>query len=377
MSEDSTNLLPAPAVELKSPVSNERAAATRGGSGAAVVLALLALVVGGVALWRAYVSEQGQADVQASLRSDLAARLDEVARGEQQRKHDLDAMRARLTDADGINKAMREEMLALGERSRHLEDAVANLAEQRLTGRDALALNEAEFLLQQAQERLALFGDAQAAIAAYRLADSALAAAEDPVFSSVRQTINAELHALEASKPVETQAAIVALERVRAALPGLPTEHGAAAEAAPASRWQSFFAQFVRISHTDDADTGASRDVGLNRSLAALDLRAAEVALLARDADGYKAALARARVGIVAGFDAQAAPTRAALAEIDRFASQPLAPALPELGSALKELRNLRATRALAQPRPAPPAQTPANEEQRGASAPNRDEADA
>jgi uroporphyrin-3 C-methyltransferase len=29
----------------------------------------------------------------------------------------------------------------------------------------------------------------------------------------------------------------------------------------------------------------------------------------------------------------------------------PLAPALPELGSALKELRNLRATRALAQPR--------------------------
>ena len=58
-----------------------------------------------------------------------------------QRKHDIDAMRARLADADTVNKGVREEMLALGERSRHLEDAVANLAEQHLTGRDALALN--------------------------------------------------------------------------------------------------------------------------------------------------------------------------------------------------------------------------------------------
>jgi uroporphyrin-3 C-methyltransferase len=43
------------------------------------------------------------------------------------------------------------------------------------------------------------------------------------------------------------------------------------------------------------------------------------------------------------------------LAEIDRLAAAPLAPPLPELGSALRELRNLRATRALAQPRPAAP----------------------
>jgi uroporphyrin-3 C-methyltransferase len=44
------------------------------------------------------------------------------------------------------------------------------------------------------------------------------------------------------------------------------------------------------------------------------------------------------------------------LAEIDRLAAAPLAPAMPELGTALHELRNLRATRALAQPRSAHPA---------------------
>jgi uroporphyrin-3 C-methyltransferase len=44
------------------------------------------------------------------------------------------------------------------------------------------------------------------------------------------------------------------------------------------------------------------------------------------------------------------------LAEIDRLAAAPLAPATPELGTALRELRNLRATRALAQPHAAHPA---------------------
>ena len=47
--------------------------------------------------------------------------------------------------------------------------------------------------------------------------------------------------------------------------------------------------------------------------------------------------------------------------ELDRLAAQPLAPALPELGTALKELRNLRATRALSRPR-APDAAAPEQE---------------
>jgi uroporphyrin-3 C-methyltransferase len=378
MSEEIENT-PLAKDEPKASTPDEPDGALRvGGSGTLWVVASLALLVAGTALWRVYQLEHGQADAQAGIRNELSARIDELAHGEQQRRRDLESLRSRLADADGVNKSVREEMLGLGERSRHLEDAVANLAEQRLSGRDALALNEAEFLLQQAQERLALFHDAHAAIAAYKLADSALAAAEDPVFSSVRQTIGAELRALEASKPVETQTAIVALERVRAALPGLATERATRDETASTSRWPGFLAQFVRISYSNDVDANAQRDIGLTRSLAAVDLRAAEAALLARDAEGYKAALEHARAGIVAGFDAQSAATKSVLAELDRVASQPLAPALPELGSALRELRNLRATRALARPpAPAPVQKTPALDAKPGAIAPNSSEADA
>jgi uroporphyrin-3 C-methyltransferase len=178
----------------------------------------------------------------------------------------------------------------------------------------------------------------------------------------VRQSIGAELQALEAARPVETRAALATLERLRGELPRMPQPRAASDEPAPeqpVSRWRAFFEQFVRIRHGADRDSFGDRDVALARSLCALDLRMAEAALFSRDAEAWKAALQRARGGLEAGFDAGAPGVKAALAELDRLAAAPFAPALPDLGNALKELRNLRATRSLAQPPTAPPAAVP------------------
>jgi uroporphyrin-III C-methyltransferase len=359
MSEDTGPVSPATDLSLR---AVDPPARGRNGVGWLVaLLALAAIAACAYALWRVHALERGQAEAQAAVREQLSARIDELARGADQRKRDMESLRARVGDADSVNRSLREELLGLGERSRHLEDAIANLAEQRLGARDALAMNEAEFLLQQAKERLGLFRDAQAAIVAYRLADSALAAAEDPVFASVRQSIGAELQALEAARPVETRAALGTLERLRGELQRMPQPRASVDESAPAqpvSRWRAFFQQFVRIRHGAERDSFGDRDVALARSLCALDLRMAEAALFSRDADAWKAALQRARGGLEAGFDTGAAPVRNALAELDRLAAAPFAPALPELGNALKELRNLRATRSLAQP-PAAPAVVP------------------
>jgi uroporphyrin-3 C-methyltransferase len=348
--QDSDVTEPQPLVQSTPPPAAPRAART--GTGVlATLLALAALILAGFATWRVVMLERGQGDAASALREDVDRRLQGAERAADQRKRDLDSMRARIADTDTVNKGVREELLALGERSRHLEDAVANLAEQRLTGRDALALNEAEFLLQLAQERLELFHDAQAALAAYQLADSALAAAEDPVFAGVRQTISAEKQALEAARPLDTNAALGALERVRANLATLPPKKSTAQTATP-SRFEALLQQFVRISSDD---TTGRRDVELTRTLAAIDLRAAEAALLARDPSSYAAAVARARTSVASTFDTSAQPVKDDLAELDKLGAAPLAPALPELGSALRELRNLRATRALTQPRQATP----------------------
>ena len=323
------------------------AAATPRGGVATFVVALLALLLAGWTAWRQYAGEQNHAQDETLAR--LSSSVDTLAQGTEQRRRDLDSLRSRLGDADTVNKGVREELLGMGERVRHVEDAIAHLAEQRLSGRDALALNEAEFLLVQAQERLALFHDADAALAAYRLADSALAAAEDPAFAPVRRTIGAEREALEAARPADQRATFDALEHLRASLPALAAMPAAAVAPTP-SRWHAFLDQFVRVTHTD-TDAG-EHEPAFARALIALDLRDAQAALLGGDEARYKAALGRARAGIAAAPGAQAEAVKNALAEIDRLAAAAFAPPLPELGSALRELRNLRTTRALAQPAP-------------------------
>lgn len=317
----------------------------------ALSMALLALLVAGWSAWRSHLAERDRGASEAV--AQLAAQVDTIVQGSEQRRRDLDGLRARFSDADTVNKGLREELFGLGERLRHVEDAVAHLAEQRLNGRDVLALNEAEFLLVQAQERLALFHDADAAIAAYRLADAALAAAEDPAFATVRRTIDAERAALEAARPADLRANFTAIERLRAELPALVAVPTAAPTAAAPSGWRAWLAPFVRISEVE-ASSDAQRDPGIAQGLIALDLRDAQAALLAGDAARYRAALDRARAGIAALPAGQTPAQQAALAAIDTLAGAPLAPALPELGSALKELRNLRATRALAAPAVAP-----------------------
>lgn len=348
-------------VLAQAPAQTPRPARRRGG-GFSVLLALIAIAIAGVAMWRVWTLEHAQDASQASERADIRQRIDTLSEGNAQTKRELTTLRTRLADADSVNRSLREELLGVTERSRNLEDAISHLAEQRLSGRDALALNEAEFLLQLAAERLSLFHDVEAAQRAYQLADSALAAAEDPLFASVRQTISAERQALAAAKFLPTRATLNALERLRAKLADLPgvEVRARARDTAPRSRFMQLLERFVRVRHDADVSNEfATRNLALSRSLVAIDLRGAEAALLARDTEAFRAALAQVHTGIERGFATDDATVRAALAEVERLAATPLAPTLPELGSALAELRNLRTTRALAHP-PVPAASTPA-----------------
>ena len=322
------------------------------------MLVLVALLFSGYSLWRVEQGRKPATDAQTQAMAALEQQLESAKHDSGQLRGDLDTLRARFRDADNVNKGLREEMLGNAERNRHLEDAIANLAEQRLTGRDALALNEAEFLLMMANERYQLFADSAAAISALQLADSALAASQDPVFSGVRATIKAEIDAIDAApngSAATTLRTLASLADAASEWPMRTAEPGPAvdSDASPVSR---VFSRLVRIRHDDD--TVVSREPVLARSLLRIDLHAAAAAWLARNASDYQVSLQRARKDIAASFDDSAAPITAALAEIDRLAALAIAPPLPVLGTALKELRDLRATRALSrqslQPMPAP-----------------------
>lgn len=348
MSDTDSDLTPSPAsVAPPSSRAAPRRTATFGW-----LLALGILAGAGWFVWRTQAGSDAaaQADAQA-----LRAQVDALARDVAATKRDGDSLRARLADAAKVNESLRGQLLGLTERARLAEDAIANLAEKRLSGHDALLANEAELLLTLGAERFSLFHDPAAALEAYRLADAALAQANDAAFSTVRQSINAEIEALAALHGADAAQAANTLAQLRERVAALPTTQPAAATPASSPRWAQIFGQFLRVSRDDDR-ASVRNDPALARALLDGSLREAQDALLLRDAARWRDALARARAHLAVDFDAKNEGVAALQAQLDALAKLQLVPAAPPvLGAALKELRNLRATQAQQPAAPAAP----------------------
>ena len=324
----------------------------RSGNGPVLLIALMALALAGYVAWYQYSQSVRDSAVNADAQH-LEAQVETLTHSLEQLRGNADTLRARMDDGAKVDKSEREELLGLSERTRLLEDAMANLADKHLSGHDALVLNEAELLLSLGGERYTLFHDAAATIVAYRLADTALSQVEDAAFSTVRQSISAEVDALNSLQGNDPAPLSIKLTQLRAQLPLLPalSRMPAPAPVAEESRLWRVLGAFVQVHHGEDAQAALGlHDAGLARELAIVDLRDAEAALLARDDAHYHAALASARAQLTA-FDSSAPAVHVAREELDALAKSVLAPPPPQiLGAALKELRNLRATHALRAP---------------------------
>jgi len=314
----------------------------------AVLLALIAVGACGYIGWRQWQQEQGSAADNrsvASLQQRVATLETTLTTLGDQRS----SLNQRLDDAAQVNRSLREELLGQAERTRHLEDAVAKLAEKTLSGRDGMLLDETESLLRMAGERYTLFHDAQGAAAAYALADQTLAAVNDGAFSGLRQSVNAEREALAKSQPASQAGALQQLVALRGDLAGLPLKplDSHAAEATDAwSRIRRALAGVVSVQRDDGAPLAVA-DARFARELAALDLAQAQAALLAYDSKGYAAALQRVDAALASQFDGSAPAVQQARETLKQLAGQLPANAPVQLGAALTELRNLRAVHAL------------------------------
>ncbi|MEP6938370.1 MAG: uroporphyrinogen-III C-methyltransferase [Rudaea sp.] len=367
---ETTTSLPEPIVEPAVVQASRPQAPKRGGSLRwSWLLWLVVLGAAGYFFWQLQAVEQGHDlaahDEQAAAQK-LRDQVDALQRDSAAARHDGEGLRARLDDAAKVNESLRGQLLGLSERARLAEDAIANLADKRLSGHDSLLLNEAELLLVLGGERFRLFHDPAPALAAYRLADAALVETNNAAFSTIRQSINAEITALGTMPALSSGAIEEQLGQLRSRLAQLPVATGAVQqEAEPASRWAQVFGQFVRVSRDDETRAMLSRsDPLLARALVDASLRDAQAALLLRDTTLFRRALVAARAQLSQAFDVRSNDVRAALVELDALGKPELSPPAPEvLGAALKELRNLRATQALQPdlPRaPAPAAAAPA-----------------
>jgi len=282
-------------------------------------------------------------DLRAALRAAEAARV---------------AVERRVAANEGVNRSLREEVLGVGERTRVLEDAVARLARRGLTSSIELKLNEAEFLLSMGEERLALFGDVAGALRAFDLADAELAALDDPIYAGVRQCLAVEREALRALPPADTAAIFAELDALSDAIADLPVGIAPVAEGAPTpapeaglpARIGQLLSRFIRVERTG-AKARAWTDPDTARLAAQVELLRAKSALALGDREGMAAAAGRARAALepTRGRDAR---HDAVLDRLDALAATTRVE-LPPVGTALRQLRNLRTLRKVAVPPPA------------------------
>ena len=264
---------------------------------------------------------------------------------EQQRQQQQQTTQ-RLDSANATNKVLREELLGMGERASLLEDAVARLAQNRMGGDTALRLNETEFLLTMGAARLHLFADPKATIAAFSLAEEALAGLDDPTLATLRQTLAEELHQLRSLPPDPRDAVrqeLAALQTQLASLPP-PSEH--AQETADPSRLSQLLGRLVTIRRYDPDTSllGPSQRQAALTTLA-LQLELAQVALSRADEPAFRGTLDQVTQSMPRLFDANDGKVADWIKRLDVVRAGSLSPELPALGATLRELRNLRTVR--------------------------------
>jgi uroporphyrin-III C-methyltransferase len=279
-------------------------------------------------------------DAAASARQALASELGQLR--DRQR-----ALEQRLTDLGASNRVLREELLGMAERAAMLEQALARQVQTRREGAQALRLDEIEFLLQLAAERLQLFADPDAALRAMQLADDSLEHLREPMFAGLRQTLAQEialLRSLPQDHRGQLRAELSALQRI---LPQLPQRGNEVDDSdAEPSRLRELLDSLITVRRLDEAGAALTPIERATRAGALqLQLGLAQMALETADAEAWQAALGQALVLFDGLYADAAASTRQARQRLEALqASSPALP-MPVLGSALRELRNLRQTR--------------------------------
>lgn len=316
----------------------------------AYLLALLALGVGGYALWLALDDAAARRDDHAKLLR-LETQLGEQRR-QQQRLRDELTLKGRQLDEQGA---------ALGRL-----DATLNSDQRR-----AWLLNEAEHYLRLAQQHLLLTRDVTGALTLLEVADRQLAAFQDSRLLGLRQAIAQDRLALVAAGNVDVPGLYLRLSALSERLAGvqLPPHSDERAQrrgevvpppAEPATggvleaAWAKL-RRLVTIRHYDEPIRPLLNDTerALVREGLRLDLAQAQLGLLRGEPAVYQASLAEARSRLMRYFALLPRPEyEGLLRELTALASVDIRPALPDLTTSVLALE--AATAEPARPAPAP-----------------------
>lgn len=317
------------------------------GNRAALVAIILALLVAALALalWFDLRQMRAQAlSLEAQLKGNVAALEQNAAE-----------LRSALLAAEARERDQR-----LVARQEALEQGMQALRDQLGREHAEWVVAESDYLLRYASRRLLLERDVRGALIALRSADALLADGANPLYLPVREKLRAEIQSLEHLPQLDVdgmalelgglsrQLASLPLATARRAISGYQAETAQAAEEGSwagrllSSMWHEVksLVSVRRLDQKIQPLLPPEQRYFLEQNLR-LRLELARLALLRGEVANYQENLATAAAWLDDYYDSEDAAVRNSRAAIAALAQINIAPALPEIGEALRALERI------------------------------------
>jgi uroporphyrin-3 C-methyltransferase len=286
------------------------------------------------------------------------------------------ALQESLGEQVALTRAQQQAVDALHARLLAAEAMLAEASGRELDARGELDLAEVDYLLRLASERLQLFSDIAAADRALSLADSNLAALDNPAYLGVRQAIaNARGDLAQAETPdmLAISGQLDALQKTVPTLPFPASEMPTAASTPPADEgwWEKLKATFASLVTVRRSTEEENRRIGLLdqdfvRQRVWLQLEAAHLALMRREQQAFGSALQRVQETTAEWFDAASPAVQSFQSAVAALEATDITVDWPDISEPWAQLRLVRSARmapaALTSPAAAPAGQEPAGE---------------
>jgi uroporphyrin-3 C-methyltransferase len=304
----------------------------------ALLVAIIAVVGAGLALWRSIGAEHA---VESRLASALEGR-DRATLDASLAKQDAERAAGTGSPPDTTRLEM-------------LEGRVARVETRLEAPERVVARAEAAHLVELATRRLALDHDVTGAITLFEGAEARLSREADPVALRARAQLARDLSALKATAAPDLHALAARLAAAEADVQALPMLGAirdayvpAASPANPPSgaarAWRQFttsLSDLVSVRRVSDASVRlvSHEEIGVRRRHLQTLLFAARLAALRADDAEYASDIAEARDWVGRYFDASDARTRTLAALLDALATERVGVTIPDVSLSLRLLR--------------------------------------
>lgn len=361
-----------PADEAPPPEAAE-VPAKRAGSGLAwfaILLSLTALAAVGYTAWTNWrtAADTSTDDSIAALGEQLDA-ADKTLSGLAASLDAVDSKNADVTAAvAGLRRDLDDSlrpMASLPGRITTLEESVASLAGISEGARSTWLLAEAEYYMQIGNAQLQLASNPELATLAMRMADERIAQLADPALLDVRRALSDELAALDAMEKPDIAGTVLTLSSLSRVVDTLPLASRAAGDEAGGEEvdpdmngferaWasvKSAMSGLVRVTPPEQAELAlVTPDAAFFlRNNVALQLQAAQLALLRGEQDVFRQVLDDSSDLLKTYFDTGSAPVESALQTIAEVRDAVFTSAPPDISESLRLLRQYRTLQESAQ----------------------------